>query len=339
MNGSDPGEAELSLGVLGCSSIARRRTLPAATSLDQVRIAAVASRSAERAASVAAEFASTPCGYDELIENDDIDAVYIGLPNALHHEWTRRALLAGKHVLCEKPLTGDPATTKDVVDLAAERGLVLRENFAFLHHPQHGRVRDLLASGRIGEIRTLSAAFGIPPLPAGDIRYDAGLGGGALLDTGVYPIRLARLLLGDGLSVVGAALRVDERLGVDVSGHALLVSAHGVLADLEFGFQHTYRCRYQLWGSTATLSLDRAFITPPEYQPRLLLEEQDHTETFTLPPAHQIRLSLGSFAEAALGGRTAGAEQPWLAGAQETARLVEEIRSVAVRVPGRAGAR
>ncbi|OLF17185.1 Gfo/Idh/MocA family protein [Actinophytocola xanthii] len=329
----------LSLGVLGCSSIARRRTLPAATSLDQVRIAAVASRTPERAVAFAAEFGGTPCGYDELVENDDVGAVYIGLPNALHHEWTRRALAAGKHVLCEKPLTGDPATTKDVVDLAAERGLVLRENFAFLHHPQHERVRELMARGRFGEVRTLSASFGIPPLPASDIRYDAGLGGGALLDTGVYPLRLAWLLLGEGLTVAGAVLRVDDQLGIDVSGHALLVSPQGVLADLEFGFQHTYRCRYQLWGSAASLLLDRAFITPPEYQPSLRIEEQDHTETFILSAAHQIRRSLGSFADAALGGRTDRTEAPWLAGAQETARLVEEIRSVAVRVPGTDGAR
>ncbi|MCX2731043.1 Gfo/Idh/MocA family oxidoreductase [Saccharopolyspora sp. NFXS83] len=319
--------ARLSLGVLGCSAIARRRTIPALDSLGNVRLAAVASRSAEKAERFAAAFGAEPCGYVELIERPDVDAVYLSLPNMLHHEWARRALLAGKHVLCEKPLTGDPSTTEELIDLAAERGLVLRENFAFLHHPQHARVRELMADGRLGAIRTLSVAFTIPSLPSDDIRYNAALGGGSLLDLGVYPLRLAWLLFGDGLSVAGAALRVDERLGVDVAGQALLVSRGGVFVDLQFGFQHSYRCRYEVWGSTASLSLDRAFTPPPEHRPAIVVEEQDHDERFFLPPAHQFRLSVSSFADAALRGAVASEEERWLTGALETARLVEDVRA------------
>ncbi|OZM74153.1 oxidoreductase [Amycolatopsis antarctica] len=328
----------LSIGVLGCSAIARRRTLPVMLGLDRVRIAAVASRSAERAAEYATEFGCTPAGYDEVIERSDVDAVYICLPNVLHDEWTRRALEAGKHVLCEKPLTGDATQAKNLTELAVTRRLVLRENFAFLHHPQHERVRELVAEGRFGELRTLTASFGFPPLPETDIRYTASLGGGALLDAGVYPIRLAWSLFGDGLSVLGAALRVDRRLGVDVGGQALLATPRGVLTSLEFGFQHTYRSRYQLWGSSAAMCLDHAFTPPPAHRCPLDIEEQDHSERLMMPAVHQFERSIDSFVDAALGGYAPETERPWLSGARETARLAEEIRAVATILPGEAGA-
>ncbi|WP_243793727.1 Gfo/Idh/MocA family protein [Saccharopolyspora gloriosae] len=322
--------APVRLGVLGCSAIARRRTLPAVADVPELTTAAVASRDAAKAAEFAARFGGTATGYDELIADPEIDAIYLSLPTALHHEWTSRALRAGKHVLCEKPLTDDAARTRELTGLAREKGLVLRENFAFLHHPQHVKVAELVADGRIGALRTFTATFGIPPLPAADIRYDRELGGGSLLDVGVYPLRAAQLLLGPGLSVAGATLRVDERLGVDLAGHVLLVSPEGVFADLEFGFQHTYRSSYGLWGSAAALSLDRAFTPPAEHRPVLRIDEQDHAEVLTLGASHQFRASIAAFAHAA---RDRGPDEPaWLDAADETARLITEVREQAVRV-------
>ncbi|MDY7086193.1 MAG: Gfo/Idh/MocA family oxidoreductase [Actinomycetota bacterium] len=321
--------APLAIGALGCSAIARRKTLPAIAAAEETRLAAVAARDPQRAAAFGARHGVAAMTYDELVDSPDVGAVYLSLPLALHEVWTRRALLAGKHVLCEKPLTGDPSSTKDLIDLAADRGLVLRENFAFQHHPQHTFVRGLIERGRFGALRTLTASYGAPPLPPGDIRYDPALGGGALADIGVYPIRLAWLLLGDGLDVVGAALRVDSRRGVDVSGHALLLSRDGVLADLGFGFQHTYRSRYEIWGAAASVTVDHAFSPPGSHRPDVRIEEQDHGERFDLPPADQFRLSLSSFAVAALSGAEDSIEAPWLIGAQETARLLDQIRSVA----------
>jgi dTDP-3,4-didehydro-2,6-dideoxy-alpha-D-glucose 3-reductase len=320
----------LRLGALGCSSIAARRTLPAAAGVDELTLTAVAARSPEKAAEFAGRFHATAMTYDELLASTAVDAVYVSLPTGLHHEWTRKALLAGKHVLCEKPLTLTLEQAEDLAELATEQNLVLRENFTFVHHPQHTRVRELLNDGRLGELRTFTASFGIPPLPADDIRYQPALGGGALLDVGVYPLRAALFLLGPELRVTGATLRVGER-GVDVAGHALLTSASGVTASLEFGFQHSYRSRYELWGSAATLSLDRAFTPPPERQPVLRIEEQDHVEELWLPPAHQFARSLRSFAVAALAGRDES-EAAWLSSSLDTARLTGEVLASAARV-------
>ncbi|WP_338597826.1 Gfo/Idh/MocA family oxidoreductase [Saccharopolyspora sp. SCSIO 74807] len=318
------------LGVLGCSAIARRRSLPAAAEVPELVTTAVASRTREKAERFAAEFGATATDYESLVSDPDIDAIYLSLPNSLHHEWTRRALDAGKHVLCEKPLTGSAAATRELTALADEKRLVLRENFAFLHHPVHDHVRRLLDQGRIGPLRTFTATFGIPPLPGEDIRYSAELGGGALLDVGVYPLRAALLLLGPSLSLVGATLRMDASSDVDVAGNVLLTADSGVFANLEFGFEHSYRARYALWGGTAWLGLDRAFTPPPQHQPVLRIEEQDHAEEIVLPPAHQFRTSLGSFAQAVQ--QRTPEEKRWVAAADALAALVDEVRERAVRV-------
>lgn len=181
----------------------------------------------------------------------------------------------------------------------------------------------------------MQAAFCIPPLPADDIRYTPGMGGGALLDVGVYPLRAAQLLLGTGLRVAGAVLRTRALDGLDLSGQALLVSPSGVLADVTFGFEHAYASAYTLWGDTARLSVTRAFTPPPAHQPVLVLEEQDHEERFTLPPADQLRTCLAEFAAAVRrGGAGSSAEEAEKRRSAVAAMdLVDMIDKLAVRVP------
>lgn len=151
--------------------------------------------------------------------------MYVPLPPGLRGPWVDSALRAGKHVLAEKPLTLTAAESAALVSLARRNGLVLLENYMFLRHPLHAEVRRRL--GTIGELRGLTAVFGIPPRPDDDIRYQPALGGGALTDLGGYPVRAAQFFLGPGLDVVGATLRVDPARGVDVSGTALLATRAG----------------------------------------------------------------------------------------------------------------
>jgi dTDP-3,4-didehydro-2,6-dideoxy-alpha-D-glucose 3-reductase len=313
-------------GVLGCAAIAWRRAVPAIAACAQTQLRAVASRDPAKARRYADRFGAEACSYEELLERDDVDAVYLPLPPALHAPWGQRVLRAGKHLLVEKPAATRPADLERLLRLAGERGLLLRENFTFPYHSQHARVREMLAAGRLGALRSLSASFCFPPLPAGDIRYAAALGGGALLDAGVYPIRLAQLLLGDDLRVAGGVLRYAG--GVDVAGEALLVSADGVPASLRFGFEHAYGSEYALWGSAARLRLDRAFAPPPTWQPVLRLEEQDHAERHVLAPDDQFARAVESFAAAAGAGRTALDPEEAAEGRRSvrTLELVEEIR-------------
>ncbi|MFD9099136.1 Gfo/Idh/MocA family protein [Streptomyces collinus] len=303
-----PGERPLRIGVLGCADIARRRMLPAFAAADGIEITAVASRDAARAADVAARYGCRPVtGYAPLLTLDDVDAVYIPLPAALHATWTRAALLAGKHVLAEKPLTCDPARTRALLALAAQRSLALMENVMFVHHPQHQAVRTLLAEGAIGELRSFSAAFAVPRLPAGDIRHSPELGGGALFDIGVYPVRAAVHFLGEQLHPLAATLHTPPSSAVDTAGAALLRDEHGVSAQLTFGMDHAYRSAYELWGSQGRITLNRAFTPPPGHRPVIHLERRGTTERIELPPADQVALTVRAFRTAC---RRAAAPNP-----------------------------
>lgn len=287
-------------GVLGCAGIAGRRMMPAMRQVAEVTPVAVASRDGARAAEFADRFGVTAVkGYDELLRRDDIDAVYIPLPTGLHAEWIERALTAGKHVLAEKPLATSHSSAATLTEQARRAGLCLGENFMFLHHPQHGVVRDLLADGTIGELRSFAASFTVPPFSPDDIRYQAGLGGGALLDLGVYPLRAAQLFLGDRLHVAGAVLRHDAERGVDVGGGALLATPSGVTAQLTFGMADTYRSRYELCGSEGRIALDRAFTPPDDHAAVIRVERGDGTvHEQMVAPHNQFALSVRSFARA-----------------------------------------
>ncbi|MFJ9775893.1 Gfo/Idh/MocA family protein [Kitasatospora sp. NPDC101157] len=293
----------LGLGVIGCASIAWRRTLPAAVAEPLVRLVAVASREPDKAHRFAEHFGCRAVhGYEHLLADDAIDAVYIPLPAALHAHWIEAALRAGKHVLAEKPLATDADTAERLVALARSRGLLLVENYMFTHHGQHEQVRKLLADGAIGELRAFSAAFTIPRLPPEDIRNRSELGGGALLDVAGYPIRAAELFLGDDLHVTGAVLRHDPGTTLDTTGAALLRTPDGRTAQLTFGIDNAYRCSYELWGSSGRITLDRAFTPPPDHRPVARLELPDRVEEHPLAADDQFARVVGAFARAALDG-------------------------------------
>lgn len=309
----------VSIGILGCADIAARRIVPALVATPEARVGAVASRDLAKARALAATCGADPLlGYETLMERDDVTAVYVPLPAGLHAPWVRRALEAGKHVLAEKPLTTTAAETEELVALAAARGLVLAENYTFLHHGQHGRVRALLAAGAIGEVHHFAAAFTIPTRPPGDIRLDPALGGGALLDTGGYPVAAAVELLGPELTVVGGTRRGAP---VDLAGTALLHDAAGVSAALTFGLDHFYRSRYEFWGSAGLLTLDHVFTTPPDHEPVIRIERPGAVEDITGPAEDQVRAALSTFVSAVLASSPSTPEPAIPA----RARLIAEI--------------
>lgn len=318
------------MGVLGCASIALHRVMPAMKVAGNIELKAVASRDPAKARDVAQRFGCVAAeGYDDLLDRPDIDAIYIPLPTGLHAYWASRALTAGKHVLTEKPLACDHPTALALVNQATKAGLWLMENYMFLYHSQHRKVRDLVAEGRIGELRVFTARFGIPPRDAADVRYRPELGGGALLDVGVYPIRAASYFLGTELEVIGSVLRLHPTQGVDVAGHALLCTPSGITAELSFGFDHAYRSSYSLWGDHARLTLDRAFTPPPAWQPLVRIESSDQSEELSLPAAHQFKIVTESFARSILQDADYA---PQAEAITRQAELVDQVRSRAVRI-------
>lgn len=315
-------------GVLGCASIARRKMLPAMLSVPSVRVVAVASRAAATARQVADEVGADPVvGYEALLTRNDVEAVYLPLPAGLHRAWAARALRTGHHVLVEKPLTTTLAGAYELVRLARERRLLLMESFMFLHHRQHAAVRAMLAAGAVGQVRSYTGAFTIPPLPPTDIRYSPALGGGALLDVGGYPLRAATMVLGSGLRVVGASLRYGVS-GVDVAGAALLAAPDRRTAQVAFGFENAYRSAYEVWGSTGRLVVERAFTPPAGFAPTATLTTAGGSRPVDLPPDDQFARIADSFATAVRAGADVGSQEEDIL---TQAGLVHAVRRCAAR--------
>jgi predicted dehydrogenase len=244
---------------MGTASIARGQFLPA---LRQAGGAAeaVASRDASTAESYAAAngIARAITGYQTLIDDPDVDALYIALPNSLHAQWTISALQAGKPVLCEKPLTGRLSDTQRVLDVARQTGTLLWEAFVFPFHDQMGRVRATLLSGAIGELREIHSDFHFRVTRPDNIRLFPDLQGGALNDVGCYPIRLAFELFGRAHESAWASC-VPGGHGVDLESIAVLGYGDGRSLVLSCGMNRGYDTFTRLLGSDGEIRMSNPF--------------------------------------------------------------------------------
>ena len=200
----------LHIGILGAAPIAVNAVLRPSRSQPDVAIVAVAARDRERAQRFARrwQIPHVHASYDALLDDPAIDAIYVPLPNSLHATWTIRALDAGKHVLCEKPLTANAHEAAAVARAADRSGCVLMEAFHYRYHPLAARIQAIVASGELGPIRHLEAEFSVPLLRPRSIQYRYQLGGGATMDVGCYAINLVRWLAGAEPDVVSAQARL-----------------------------------------------------------------------------------------------------------------------------------
>lgn len=289
----------MKIGILGTADIAFRRFLPAVKKCPQIEYAGVASRTPEKTK----PFVETYGGqgypsYEALLADESVDAVYVPLPPALHYEWGKKALLAGKHLFMEKPFTTSLTETEELLRLAEERNLAVHENYMFLYHSQLAKVKELIADGSLGDIRLYRMAFGFPKRSEGDFRYNKALGGGALLDCGGYPVRLALELLGGSARVTQARLVRPEGYEVDLYGSAVLENDAGMCAQVSFGMDNAYQCQLEVWGSKATLVVPRIFTAGPEHKPPMLLKGSAGEEKVELEADdhffHSIEKAVGS---------------------------------------------
>ena len=292
----------LRIGLLSTASI-NLALLGGARAADGVDVVAVASRWADRAESYAAEhgIGRAHGSYDALLDDPEIDAVYVPLPNALHVEWSIRALEAGKHVLCEKPLTRHPEDAAAAFDVAERAGRVLAEAFMWRHHPQARRLRELASAGVVGRTRLVRAAFsfdifGMDRLD--DVRLKAGLDGGALMDVGCYCVSAMRLLAGEPESVGGC--RVDGGDGVDVRFAGTLMFAGGVLGSFDCGLDMVARSELELVGDAGSI-----YLSDPWHSRAagLELRRPDGAEAIEVASANPYACELEDFAAAVRGER------------------------------------
>jgi D-xylose 1-dehydrogenase (NADP+, D-xylono-1,5-lactone-forming) len=252
-------------GLLSTARI-NRVIVAAAAKSDLADVIAVGSRSASRAEAYARahRLERAHGSYEALLEDDAVEAVYVSLPNSLHVEWTLRALEAGKHVLCEKPLSRDPDAVDRVFDYAKERGLVVSEGFMWRHHPQTAKLVELARPDVIGKLRLVRAAFGFDVATvhgANDVRLDPVLEGGALMDVGAYCVNAIRLIAGEPVRV--EALQAVGPSGVEVCFAAALLLPDEVLGLFDTALVVPRRAALEVVGEEATV-----FVAEP-WQPRV----------------------------------------------------------------------
>ena len=233
--------------------------------------------------------------YMQMLESDEIDAVYLPLPPALHFRWGKAALVHGKHVFMEKPFTTSLADTQALLQLASENNLAVHENYMFQYHSQIEEIQVIIGSGTIGEVRLIRIAFGFPFRGVNDFRYNKALGGGALLDCGGYTVKLASMLLGNSAKLVTSNLNYQDAFEVDTFGSATMVNDDGLTAQLSFGMDNSYKCELEIWGSIGSLYTNRILTAPEGFAPTVLVKTAKEEECRELKADDAFQKSIYAF--------------------------------------------
>ncbi len=311
-------------GIISLAGI-NARVLPELEGSDAIELVAVASRSEQAARRYAEEreFARAHGSYEALLNDPDVEAVYLPLPNSMHVEWAIRALEAGKHVLCEKPFGRRAAEVERAFDAADGAGRILMEAFMYRHHPQTRRAAQLVAEGAIGELRVLRSHFGFTLGEGENIRLRPEHDGGALMDVGCYCVSGTRLFAGDPETVIGTQILGPS--GVDVRFAATLAFDGAVLGHFDCGFDVPDNSLLEAVGSDGTLSIPTPFLVGA---PGIDLVRGGATERIEVAPAPAYRLQFENMSAA-----IRGVAEPLL-GRDESlgqARTIEALYSSADR--------
>lgn len=290
-------------GILGRANIARKALVPAIRDAVGNDLVAVASRDAERAERFAREAGAERWygDYTALLDDPTIDAVYVPLPNALHATWTIRALEAGKHVLCEKPLATSPAECRRMHAAAETADRRLMEAFMYRHHTRTQRLLELVHAGAIGDLRWVRASFSFTVRDPANVRLDAALAGGALMDVGCYAVDVARALAGEAPDLAQAHA-VWAPSGVDESLIGSLRFPSGVVAQIACSLAAPRTETYEAVGSEGRLHVAKAFLPGREPCEAWLEHEGAAPERLTFDGTDQYRRMVEAFSDAVRAG-------------------------------------
>lgn len=294
-------EKQLKWGIISTANIGRAAVIPAIQKSQNGRVVAVASRDEERARAFAAKLDIPQAygTYETLLAADEVDAVYIPLPNNLHREWTIRAAEAGKHILCEKPLALNAAECEEMAAAARENGVVLMEAFMYRFHPRTERVLKLVEEGAIGRLAMIHAAFTFRLSNRDNIRLKPELGGGALMDVGCYCVNVSRTVAGAEPLEVQASAYWGET-GVDEQFVGTLRFSEDVWAQFDCALNLERREMYTVAGTEGYLDVSAAFL--PGTADTTIVERHGRQEavTHTIPGIDEYQLMAEHFADCVL---------------------------------------
>ncbi|MPW23806.1 gfo/Idh/MocA family oxidoreductase [Paraburkholderia sp. CNPSo 3157] len=291
-------------GVLGAAKIADNYVVPAMRHSTDSRVMAVASRDVARADAFARkhEIDHVFSRYEDVIESSDVDAIYIPLPTASHFEWCKKALAAGKHVLCEKPIAMQATEVQELIELRDVTGLVCAEAFMVAHHPQWAFMRESLAQGIIGELKLVEGCFTYFNNDPRALKNNLELGGGGVRDIGVYPVVTARLATGLEPTSVRAEVVIDPCFGTDRYANCTM-EFPGFTMHFYCGTQLGRRQEMVFHGTRGWISLDAPF-NPGVYGPALVRHRDNgtgETHITTFDEVDQYQFMVEDFARTVLG--------------------------------------
>ncbi len=317
-------------GIIGPGFVATRAIIPAILRVPQARLLAIASRSSERAQTVAQQFGieRVYSDYQALLDDRDIDAVYIALPNHLHHSWTLRAAEAGKHVLCEKPLAMSASEGAEMIVACQRANVLLMEAVMYRFHPRMLFLKQVLESGTLGSLRFLHTAFSFPFNNPNNYRSHQEYGGGALLDVGSYCINAVRWLTDSEPQHIQGFM---HRKGtIDVDTQALLICSNAVIASIQCSFAAAEHQVIEVVGTAGVAIASQAFTAWTGDSTTLLLQQGSHSEQKTFAPADPYQSMLAHFTECAL-GQTLLLYPP--TDSYGTLQVIDQLRQSCVELP------
>ncbi|HKY36771.1 MAG TPA: Gfo/Idh/MocA family oxidoreductase [Polyangiaceae bacterium] len=312
-------------GVLGASHFALMAAIPGMKKAPLVDVQAVASRSLDKAKQFAAS-AGVPRAlgsYEELVADPEIEAIYNPLPNNMHVPWSIKAAQAGKHVLCEKPLSMNAAEAEELAKVQKQTGKIIAEAFMVRYHPQWDKVVELIASGRIGKARAIQTAFSYSNSDLDNIRNQKEVGGGALYDIGGYAINTARLIFGTEPQRAVGMCDWDPESKCDRLTSAILDFGVGQ-ATFVVGTQHVPYQRVHVYGSKGHIEVEIPFNAPYDRPCKVYVDEgfvgapdftvaqssDDRRETLSIAAANQYTVQGQRFSEAIRGGKPVHNDMP-----------------------------
>lgn len=321
---------KLRWGILGAAKIAVQKVIPAMRSCQWCEATAIASRDAAKAGNAAAALglARAYGSYEELLADPDIDIIYNPLPNHLHVPWSIRALEAGKHVLCEKPLGLSVEEVRALIRARDRAGLCAGEAFMVRTHPQWLRVKELVESGAIGRLRQVQAWFSYDNRDPSNVRNVAAWGGGGLMDIGCYPVFLSRFLFGEEPRRVAGSMELDPDFGIDRYCAALLEFPSGTCV-FTCATQLAPAQRFLVFGEKARAEVEIPFNAPPDRPCRIFLDDGSDLAGASrrveeLPVCDQYAIQADEFTRAVLGLRTVPVP---LEDSLRTMAVIEAIRA------------
>jgi predicted dehydrogenase len=292
---------KLKWGVLGCAAFARSTAIPAMKLAESVELVGIASRSKEKAEAFAQEFGFTRTygSYEEMLADPEIEAVYNPLPNGMHPEWTIKAAEAGKHSLTEKPFAANVDEALQVHAAVQKQGVYVMEAFMWRFHPMHRRARQLLRDGAIGTVQLVRSAFTFTIARQTNVRLDAQLAGGGLMDVGCYCLSAARFLLDAEPVRVYATADYDPEYHVDMLACGVLEFPNA-RALFDAGFTLPFRCDYEVIGSRGRIIAPNAFL--PGNQAELVIEIDGKKEHEPFPGINQWALEFEHLSRSVIDG-------------------------------------